>query len=113
MRFLRPAVHDLLVLHAGFRDEDVDHFGVCDVTVLFEFEADGLAELRGGDVEREDGAYFGGLGVSCDEVGEREGVKKRRGRRRSSAWMTRRGEEGEEKRTITKGRRKRKTKKEE
>lgn len=68
MRFLRPAVHDLLVLHAGLRDEDVDHFGVCDVTVLFEFEADGLAELRGGDVEREDGADFGGLGVSGDEV---------------------------------------------
>lgn len=61
MRFLRPTVHDLLVLHAGFRDEDVDHFGVCDVTVLFEFEADGLAELRGGDVEGEDGADFGGL----------------------------------------------------
>jgi hypothetical protein len=56
-----PTVHDFLVFHTFFGDEDVDGFGVGQGTVAFEPLADDMANVGWRDVKSIEGTYFWGL----------------------------------------------------
>lgn len=58
-----PTVHDFLVFHALFRDEDVDRLWVGHGTVAFEPLADDVTDVSGRDVKSVEGTYFGSLEI--------------------------------------------------
>ena len=56
-----PAIHDFLILHSLFGDEDVDDLWVCHRTVTFEPLANDMAEVSWRDVESIEGTDFWSL----------------------------------------------------
>ena len=65
-----PAVHDFLIFHTFFGDEDVDNLWVGHRTITFKPLANDVADVSWRDVKSIEGTYFWGLEVRVIFWGE-------------------------------------------